>query len=235
MNVEHSIETHTMDALVSRCRERGMGRHPFLKLTAELPVDMRVLYDFMSNLNVATAAYPGWLSALCARLPDKKVRSILFKLINDEHGSGDPDQIHVDLFDDMLRVLGRWRPAQDAALALAPGRELRERAAQIFEASSPYEGIGVVISGEISADQHIHWLGHQLSRQTDVKASELAWYTVHAQVEPDHANDSSRLGQLIGADAESREAVWRGAEKSMAAQHAFLDALLQRHYPHLAA
>jgi pyrroloquinoline quinone (PQQ) biosynthesis protein C len=232
--VEASTEIHCMESLVNLCRERGMGRHPFLRLTAELPLDMGVLYDFMSNLNVATSAYPGWLSALCARLPDKKVRSILFKLINDEHGSGDPDQIHVDLFDDMLRVLERWRPSRDAALALAPGRELRDRAAEIFEAASPYEGIGVVISGEISADQHIRWLGHQLSRQNDVKPSDLAWYTVHAHVEPDHANDSSRLGQLIGADAESSEAVWRGAEKSMAAQRAFLDALLRRHYPQLA-
>ena len=232
--MEHIVESDSMAALVELCREKGMGRHPFLRLTAELPLDMSVLYDFMSNLNQATSAYPGWLSSLCERMPDRKVRAILFKLVNDEYGSGDPDQIHVDLFDQMLQVLGRWRPDLPADQALAPGRQLRERAARIFDADSPFEGIGVVISGEISADQHIRWLGHQLSRQSEVQPGELAWYTVHAQVEPDHAQDSSRLSQLIGESAESRAAVWRGAEASIAAQHAFLDALLQRHYPQLA-
>ena len=60
----------SIDALLQLCTERGMGRHPFLRLTAELPVDMGVLYDFLSNLNLGTSAYPGWLQALSARMPN---------------------------------------------------------------------------------------------------------------------------------------------------------------------
>jgi pyrroloquinoline quinone (PQQ) biosynthesis protein C len=228
--VESFVET-----LSGLCREKGMGQHPLLRVTAELPVDMGVLYDFMSNLNVATSAYPGWLTALCPRVPDSKVRSIVFKLINDEYGNGQPDQIHVDLFDEMLAVLSPWRPRLDADVALAPGRQLRARAERIFEAPSPYEGLGVVVSGEISADQHIRWLGHQLSRQDFVQASRLSWYTVHSEVEPDHAMDSTRLCQLVAENGEQRQALWRGAEAAIAAQHEFLDALLLRHYPELAA
>jgi len=224
--MERSIE-----ALLKLCLERGMGRHPFLRLTAELPVDMGVLYDFMSNLNLATSAYPAWLQTSCARVPSPKIRSILFKLLNDEYGSGDPEQIHVNLFDDMLGALRPWQLPLEAGEALRPGRELRARAEAIFNARDPYEGLGVVISGEISAEQHIAWLGHQLSRQTHLDPNQIAWYTVHARVEPDHALDSSRLAQLIGEDAGVRASVWRGAEAAVASLNVFLDALLERHYP----
>lgn len=219
------------EALLQLCTERGMGRHPFLRLTAEQPVDMGVLYDFMSNLNLATSAYPAWLQASSARMPSPKVRSILFKLLNDEYGSGDPEQIHVNLYDDMLRALRPWQLPLEAAEALRPGRGLRARAEAIFHATDPYEGLGVVISGEISAEQHIRWLGHQLSRQTHVDPTQLAWYTVHAQVEPDHALDSSRLAQLIAEDADVRASVWRGAEAAVASLNEFLDELMRRHYP----
>ena len=139
--MERSIE-----ALLKLCMDRGMGRHPFLRLTAELPVDMGVLYDFMSNLNLATSAYPAWLQTSCARVPSPKIRSILFKLLNDEYGSGDPEQIHVNLFDDMLGALRPWQLPLEAGEALRPGRELRARAEAIFNARDPYEGLGVVIS-----------------------------------------------------------------------------------------
>lgn len=223
----------SIDALLQLCTERGMGRHPFLRLTAELPVDMGVLYDFLSNLNLGTSAYPGWLQALSARMPNPKIRSILFKLINDEYGSGDPEQIHVNLFDDMLASLRRWQPPLDPDEALRPGRELRARAAAIFAADNPYQGLGVVISGEISAEQQIRWLGHQLSRQPHLDPSKIDWYTVHARVEPDHAADSSRLTQLIDADPEIRAAVWRGTEAAVDSLNTFLDVLLRRHYPRM--
>ena len=222
--MERSIE-----ALLHLSTERGMGRHPFLRLTAELPVDMGVLYDFMSNLNLVTAAYPEWLQGLCARMPSSKIRSVLFKLLNDEYGSGDPEQIHVNLFDDMLGALRPWQLPLDADEALRPGREMRARASAIFDAEDPYEGLGVVISGEISAEQHIRWLGHQLSRQPHLDPTQIAWYTVHARVEPEHALDSSRLTQLIDEDRDLLAAVWRGAEAAVASLNAFLDDLLRRH------
>lgn len=228
--MEQSIE-----ALLDLCRERGMGHHPFLRLTAELPVDMGVLYDFLANLEQGTSAYPGWLSSTCARMPNPKIRSILIKLLNDEYGSGDPEQIHVNLFDDMLTRLRRWQLPLQPEEALRPGREMRARAAAIFDAENPYEGLGVVISGEISAEQQIRWLGHQLSRQAHVDPGEIAWYTVHARVEPEHAVDSSRLTQLIDADPGARAAVWRGTEAAVASLEIFLDDLLARHYPRHAA
>lgn len=218
----------SIEALLTHCREKGMGNHVFLKLTAAQPVDHAVLYDFLANLAVTTGAYTGWLTSLMPRLDNPKVRSILFKLLNDEYGNGDPDQVHVDLFQASLEVLAPWR--KERPDELKPGTEFRDRTAKIFDAPSAYEGVGLVIGGEIFADQQITWLGQQLKRQDKINPSDFTWYTAHADIEADHARDSGRLCKLIASSPENVEAAWRGAEKAIASQNQFLDEMMLRHF-----
>ena len=224
----------SIESLLNLCREKGMGHHAFLRKMSGQPVDHGMLYDFLANLAVTTSAYTGWVTSLMPRLDNLKVRSILFKLLNDEYGNGDPDQVHVDLFKQSLELLQKYKTVHGEA-ELKPGTEFRDRTAKIFDAQNPYEGLGVVMAGEIFADQMIRWLGEELSRQDKVKTSDITWYTAHAEVEADHALDSGRLGKLISESEVNREAAWRGAERAIESQTRFLNELLARHFPGVAA
>jgi DMATS type aromatic prenyltransferase len=207
------------------CKDHSISAHPFLRRMRREPVSLSRLYLLMASAHLGISKhFVGWLASTVARVEDDRIRSLLAQQLSDELGNGNPDRRHSLLFDRLLGCLSEWAPRGSHPFVQSLGKELQERAERHFLSRDPSEAVGALIASEICAEEFDRLLAEEFARQSELLPFDLAWLTVHTELEPSHASDSIRIATLLGSQ-EARNAAWRGATGTFLTAWSYLDSL----------
>lgn len=211
--------------IIRFCQENSIGAHPFLKRLRREPVSLSRLYLLMASAHLGISKhFVRWLATTVARVSDDRIRSLLARQLSDELGNGNPDQRHSLLFDRLISVLERWAPRDSQIPLEALGHELQTKAERHFLSPDANEGVGALIASEICAEEFDVFLGQEFARQSHLLPEDLAWVTVHNDLEPVHAEDSFRIPHFLSGQ-ESLDAALRGAVGTFLTAWTYLDSL----------
>lgn len=189
------------------------------------PVSLSRLYLLMASAHLGISKhFVRWLATTVARVSDDRIRSLLAQQLSDELGNGNPDRRHSLLFDRLLSGLEPWAPRDSRTLIEALGHDLQTRAEQHFLSQDPNEAVGALIASEICAEEFDTFLGKEFARQSHLLPRDLAWVAVHTELEPAHAEDSSRIAHFLSGE-ESLSAALRGAVGTFVTAWTYLDSL----------
>lgn len=215
----------TASDITSFCQQNSISEHPFLRRMRREPVSLSRLYLLMASAHLGISKhFVRWLANTVARVKDDRIRSLLAQQLSDELGNGNPDRRHSLLFDRLLACLSEWAPRGSQTFVQNLGQKLQERAERHFLSSDPSEAVGALIASEICAEEFDRLLGEEFSRQSELLPADLAWVTVHTDLEPSHASDSIRIANLLSTP-EDLNAAWRGATGTFLTAWSYLDSL----------
>jgi DMATS type aromatic prenyltransferase len=215
----------TAEDITEFCKHNSISAHPFLRRMRREPVSLSRLYLLMASAHLGISKhFVRWLATTVARVEDDRIRSLLAQQLTDELGNGNPDRRHSLLFDRLLRCLSEWAPRGSQTFVESIGKELQDRAERHFLSSDPSEAVGALIASEICAEEFDRLLGEEFGRQTELLPADLAWVTVHTDLEPSHASDSIRIANMLGSQ-EALNAAWRGATGTFLTAWSYLDSL----------
>jgi DMATS type aromatic prenyltransferase len=211
--------------IIRFCQENSIAAHPFLQRLRREPVSLSRLYLLMASAHLGISKhFVRWLATTVARVSDDRIRSLLAQQLSDELGNGNPDRRHSLLFDRLLSGLEPWAPRDSRTFIEALGHDLQTKAERHFLSQDPNEAVGALIASEICAEEFDTFLGEEFARQSHLLPRDLAWVVVHTELEPSHAEDSSRIAHFL-SDEESLSAAWRGAVGTFVTAWTYLDSL----------
>ena len=201
------------DIIVANCNKNPITHHPFFKrLRAEDP-NLQTYWTYFVNFEPLTIRVPDWFASLLLRVKSYQLKGLLAGIIYDELGRGDLTKIHCDLMSRLVKGLEQWKVDSTTVDALAPGRKLAEEFDQLYLGHLEEElfVLGSIVAGEVYGGQMAFFMADEARRQTQVDRSVFEWVFLHEEVEPQHAEVSEVMAQILPTSGPGFEAVMAGA------------------------
>jgi pyrroloquinoline-quinone synthase len=187
--------------------------HPYLTALAEGSLSRDDFIETQIQFFFAVAFFPRPMASLAGRLPRPAMRSALLDNLRDEHGDGNLDMSHERTF---LRHLSGFgvTPAEVERRALWPEVRIFNTALAGLCALDDWRtgvaALGMIeqLFGDISAT-----IGRAMVQRGFLQASEVAHYSVHAQIDARHAEGFFALLDAPYAESpEQRYLIEQGLE-----------------------
>ncbi|NEO40914.1 MAG: iron-containing redox enzyme family protein [Moorea sp. SIOASIH] len=215
---ERHQKNQNLEGIIDFYEQQDIRDHYFEWLHSQ-PVDLTSIWLLLHNLRGITADFIRWLSGAVSRIDDNVIRCLLVKQLYDELGNGDSEQCHIVLYDRFYNALKPWQPksietgeVDDLTIGL-PGRKLRQRLENYFNAPDPLVVIAAFLVGEIYAKKFDECLNEQVARTQEISEYDLTWLRLHTVVEADHAGDSIHLARRLEEMGASRDLVCMAAQE----------------------
>ena len=224
--VKKPLQTQTsLEEMLLSYERNTVAHHPFLQRLQREPVNLTHIWVLFMNIREGVVTdFTRRLANIVGRIDDERIRCILAKQLNDELGNGDINRIHRKLFDRLMNAIEPWKLKSFEEKMLAPGKAFSQRLEEIYLDSNPYVGVGAAMVMEIHGEQFDTCLGNEF-RKTTVDRTEIAWLTLHEELEVDHADESFVLAHFVGDSAAGVAGARQGAEQTYLASCKFLDEL----------
>jgi len=223
-----------VDALVADALAHPAIDHPYLLRLAsgDLPDVGAALRDFCRQYRAYTSAFPSYLEAVIANLPDERHRHALEHNLEEERGHHDdagPHTPHTELFARLRDAVGAT--ADDAASAQPCAAALAWREGFLRACASKPVGIGlgaIGIGTEVVVSAIYRHLHTAVTRHTDLAPDDYLFLTLHIDCDDEHGDEMRAISVELAADREQREALRFGVFTALGLRSAFWDALLAR-------
>ncbi|MEL6319543.1 MAG: iron-containing redox enzyme family protein [Cyanobacteria bacterium J06626_14] len=202
------------DVIVENCNKHPIVQHSFFtRLRAEKP-SPQTYWTYFANFEPLTVRVPDWFASLLLRVENYQLKGLLASIIYDELGRGDLTKIHCDLMRRLVRGLEQWRVNSASVDALAPGRKLAEEFDRLYLGHLEEElfVLGSIVAGEVYGGQMAFFMADEARRQNQVEHSVFEWVFIHEEVEPQHADVSEVMAQILPTSGPGFDAVMAGAK-----------------------
>lgn len=216
------------DALMRRCEETGLDRHPYFKRALAEP-DLGYVWLVMANGCQGMAQKtPKLIATLAGRVDDERVRAFLSIALYDEMGSGDPSRRHYLMYERFFKALEPYKPAAATDEWVEPGRALCRKMEHLFCEADVHASLGASMALEVFGKQVDVFLAEVVRRQkVQLNKADMEWLPLHVTVETAHAEESSALAKLIKPTSEVMSALWYGADQCFQALWTCFDGLYE--------
>ena len=208
--------------LDARIRERHLLKHPFYVAWSHGDLPISTLRDYAGQYYRFESAFPRFVGAAYARLPEPGQRRLLLENLIDEEGRS---PTHPELWLDFARGIGagprrvRGAVPQPGTTSLLKAYErhcVDGTAASALGALYAYESIFPEVAAEKSRGLRAHY------GITDARTHRF--FAVHTEADVAHsAAERKLLGQVVRASPTAAAEARRGVEASMNGWWKFLD------------
>lgn len=209
---DHNINTE--DIIVTNCNKYPMTEHVFFKRLGSEAPNLRGHWAFFSNFEPLTIRVPNWFASLLLRVENIKLKGLLSSIIYDELGRGDLEKIHCVLMQNLVKGLDAWKIDVNGTNPLEPGQQLASEFDDLYfgKMGNDFFVLGSIIAGEVYGGQMAYFMGDEARRQQEVDQSIYEWIFVHEEVEPQHANVSRVMAEILPTSGPDFEAIMQGAQ-----------------------
>jgi len=210
-----------MDAVVA---QHDLLQHPFYQAWTAGALRQEDLRRYATEYYHHVAAFPTYLSALHARLPDGELRRSVLRNLCEEEIAGTP---HADLWLDFAEGVGASR---DAARAAAPALHTRELIAafrRIAAEASPAAALGAFYAYESQVARIAGLKAKGLRECYGADTKTCAYFVQHAEQDLHHARVWAEQieKELRGSGTPAQEEVMRAAGDAATALWKSLDGI----------
>lgn len=204
------------------CRNHPIHSHPYFKVIEDDAMQAEAVRVWAMQDYHVSKQFPCLAASIAAHIDDPKIRHNLVVNLWEEHGEGDFDLSHINLFTKLLSSIG----ISEASPPLPSTSEFIRGQIKLAE-ENVLSGLGAFCYGnELLSLWEFRPIEEACSRA--FPNADLSYFKANREADGRHSRDAERTILSLCKQENDIDLVRRGAELALAARVAFYDGVLQQ-------